>query len=202
MNTLTRSEGYKLNAWKGKVGEDIFEDFVKSIGKKYTKIEDKIGNMTKGDYIIGNKYYEVKSQNIGQYRQNFIELGEVTDKEYHSNGYKELTEYLSRKNLKLQDYLEPIEYFNFALKPVSNGATMVYINRNTKLIYLYSPNYFLTTLTENIKLKGINRALGKSNKDSIGAFAENAKASYQKIDNKWVYTGTADEQAILKYITN
>jgi hypothetical protein len=200
MNTLTRAQGYKQNAWKGKIGEEIFEDFLSFYGIAYTKINDKKGNMEQGDYYNGVHYFEVKSQNIGNYKQNFVELGEITDKEYHSEGYSKLVKLFEKYDVNIVSKLKPIKHFNFALTPVANGAMMVYINRDTKLIYIYTAKTFLTSVAEYIKEKGIQLGLGKANKDSVSSFCMNAKVVFQKEGNKWVYKGSTDFNTVMKYI--
>jgi hypothetical protein len=201
MNTLTRAEGYRLNGWKGAEGEAIFEDFLSAHSVAYTKLEDKTDNMVKGDYETRNNIFEVKSQPIGKYAQNFVELGEITNKQYHSEGYNKLETLLAKYDITLEKHLQHIPFFNFALTPVSNGATMVYINRETKLLYLYGAEYFLQTLTNTIKQKGIQKALGRSNMASVSAFCENSKVSFQKKEGEWLYTGNIPfEKVETKYL--
>lgn len=200
MNNLTRAEGYKQNAWKGNVGETIFEDFMTFYGIPYTKISDKKGNMEQGDYHNGVHFFEVKSQNIGNYKQNFVELGEVTDKEYHASGYDKLVALFKKFNVNIEDKLSAIKYFNFALTPVANGAMMVYINRNTKLIYIYTAKTFLTSVAEYINSRGIQKGLGRSNQSTVSSFCMNAKVVFQKEGNKWVYKGEPEFEGVMKYI--
>lgn len=202
MNTLTRAQGYKNNAWKGKIGEEVFEDFMNFYGIGYNKIEGKTDNMTKGDYYNGSHYFEVKSQNIGNYKQNFVELGEITDKEYHADGYKKLVDLFSKYGVNIVSKMKPIKHFNFALTPVANGALMVYINTNTKLIYIYTAKSFLKSVAEHIKQKGIQVGLGKSNQDTVSSFCMNAKVVFQKEGNKWVYKGEPDFNEVMTYIKN
>ncbi len=200
MNTLTRAQGYKNNAWKGKLGEEIFEDFLSFYRIPYTKIEGKTENMENGDYRTPANYIEVKSQNIGNYKQNFVELGEITDKEYHSEGYDKLVELFDTYGVNIPAKLDRIEYFNFALTPVSNGAIMAYLNISTKLIYLYTPKTFLTSVAEYINQKGIQQGLGKSNMHTISSFCMNGKVAFQKNGNSWTYNGENNVKSVINYI--
>lgn len=200
MNTLTRAQGYKQNAWKGKIGEEIFESFLDFYRIPHTKIVDKWENIEKGDYKTGIHYFEVKSQNIGNYNQNFVELGEITDKDYHSGGYKKLVNTFKPYNVDIENKLAYIPKFNFALTPVSNGALMVYINTQTKLLYLYTAKTFLTSVAEHINSKGIKQGLGKSNQDTIATFCMNAKVTFKHENNTWNYNGDQDLNKVLSYL--
>ena len=196
-NTLTRLQGYRASRGKEAESHAIFADWAENYGIKFQEIKGYENNRTHGDFIVNGRNIEIKSQNIGNYPVNFFELGEVTDKEYHADGWSKLVDLMANYGVDLTKY-EPYERFNFGFTPVANGATIMYINRSTQLIYIYSAKRILELVAEGIKLKGIKRGLGKANKDTISTFIDNATATFQKINGEWVYKGTPDEATILK----
>ena len=196
-NTLTRLEGYRASRGKEAEAQEIFKDWAKHYGFKVEEIRGYEANRTQGDWKMNGKNIEVKSQNIGQYRVNFFELGEVTDKEYHADGWDKLIEVMAGYGIDLTGE-EAHDMFNFGFTPVVNGATVFYINRETQLIYIYSAQRLLKLIAEGIGANGMHRGRGKANKDTISTFIRNSQTTFQKINNEWVYTGQPNEQTVLK----
>lgn len=196
-NTLTRLEGYRASRGKESEAQAIFSDWAKHYGLKIEEIRGYENNRTLGDWKLNGKNIEVKSQNIGNYRVNFFELGEVTDKEYHADGWNKLIEVMAEHGVDLTSE-EAHEYFNFGFTPVVNGATIFYINRETSLIYVYSAQRMLKLIAEGIGANGMHRGRGKANKDTISTFIRNSQTTFQKINGEWVYTGTPLLETVLK----
>lgn len=196
-NTLTRLEGYRASRGKEAEAQEIFKDWAKHYGFKVEEIRGYEANRTLGDWKMNGQNIEVKSQNIGKYRVNFFELGEVTDKEYHADGWDKLVTTMAEHGVDLTGE-EAYEMFNFGFTPVTNGATVFYINRETQLIYVYSAQRLLKLIAEGIGANGIHRGRGKANKDTISTFIRNSQTTFQKINGEWVYTGLPLEATVLK----
>lgn len=196
-NTLTRLQGYRASRGKEAEAQAIFVDWAKHYGFNIEEIRGYEANRTKGDWVMNGKNIEVKSQNIGNYRVNFFELGEVTDKEYHTDGWDKLVEVMSEHGVDLTGE-EGYEMFNFGFTPVVNGATAFYINRETELIYIYSSQRLLKLVAEGIGGNGIHRGRGNANKDTISTFIRNSQTTFQKINDEWVYTGQPELSTVLK----
>ena len=195
-NTLTRNAGYKAAAGKEAQSHAIFKDWADHYGFTYEEIEGYENNRLYGDFKLNGTNVELKSQNIGAYAQNFFELGEITTKEYHAEGWAKLVNLLAYYNVDITDK-EAYPFFNFGFTPVTNGSIILYINRETSLIYVYSAQRILQLVANGVKNKGIQRGKGKANKDTISTFIENSKVSFQKINGNWEYTGQPDLQTVL-----
>jgi hypothetical protein len=195
-NTMTRLAGYKASRGKEAESQAIFEDFADHYGLNIEEIKGYDNNRLHGDWKLNGKKVEVKSQNIGKYSSNFFELGEVTDKEYHADGWKKLVDLMESKGVDMNRYGSH-KYFNFGFTPVTNGAMAFYINRETSLIYIYSSAALIEMIADSVKNKGIQIGLGKANKDTVSCFIPNSKVSFQKIDGVWTYTGTVEENIVM-----
>jgi hypothetical protein len=196
-NTLTRLAGYKASRGKEAQSQEIFLDFCDNYGLVAEEITGYENNRTMGDWTIGNRNIEVKSQNIGQYPANFFELGEITTKDYHSTGWDKLVDLMNMNGVNMERYGNH-PFFNFGFTPATNGATVVYVNRNTNLIYIYSAKTLIDMVAKAIATKGIQIGLGKANKDTVSCFIPNSKVSFQKVNNEWVYNGAPELDVVLK----
>lgn len=195
-NTLTRLAGYKASRGKESESQAIFTDWADNYGFNIEEIKGYENNRLYGDWKLNGKKVEVKSQNIGKYAYNFFELGEVTDKDYHSDGWNKLTTLMAKYGVDISRFGSH-EMFNFGFTPVTNGAMAFYINRETSLIYIYSSSALLQLIADGIANKGINQGLGKANKDTVSTFIPNSKVSFQKINGVWTYTGTVDINIVM-----
>lgn len=202
MTIITRNEGYKRAAGKEEQSENIFSNWTETYNIDTTKTQGYDNNRLYGDYMLSNNsFLELKSQNVGQYSKNFVEIGEYTKNSLHNEGFNTLSKHLQQyaitdlENIKLTNRNKTIttfgkpEHFNIGLTPVFNGAHIMYINISTELIYFYSNKKFLTHIMKAIANNGFHRGLGMSNEDSVAVFIPNSEVSWQKQDNKWVYTG-------------
>lgn len=196
-NTLTRNAGYKNAAGKEQQSQAIFEDWANHYGLTLETINGYDNNRLYGDYKLNGKNVEVKSQNIGAYAQNFFELGEITNKQYHAEGWVKLVNLLADYGVDISNE-QAYEFFNFGFTPVANGATIFYINRETSLIYVYSAQRILQFIADAVKTKGIQRGRGKANQDTLSTFIPNSKTTFQKINGEWQYTGQPDLQTVLE----
>jgi hypothetical protein len=196
-NTLTRLAGYKASRGKESEAQAIFESFADHYGFNIEEIKGYENNRLYGDWKLNGRNVEVKSQNIGNYAYNFFELGEVTDKDYHADGWNKLVQLMAKYKVDVTRFGSH-ERFNFGFTPVTNGAMAFYINRETSLIYIYSSTALLQLVADGIANKGINQGLGKANKDTISTFIPNSKVTFQKIDGVWTYTGSVDFNTVME----
>jgi len=194
-NTLTRLAGYKASRGKEADSQAIFVDWATNYDLSLDEITGYENNRLYGDWKLNGKNIECKSQNIGQYSRNFFELGEITDKEYHADGWNKLTELMASHNVDMTRF-GSYKHFNFGFTPATNGATVFYINRDTELIYVYSAAALIKMVANAISTSGIQVGLGKANKDTVSCFIPNSKVSFQKLNNEWVYTGTVNETTV------
>jgi hypothetical protein len=199
-NTLTRAEGYKKAKGKEELSNAVFMDWANNYNLTVDKVNGYENNRLYGDFIINKTFIECKSQPIGNYNQNFIELGEVTNKDYHADGWLKLLTTMKEYGVNVCDHSVAYSHFNFALTPPSNGAMMFYINTKTELIYVYSSKLFMKLVAEGISKKGMQRGLGNSNQDSVSCFIPNSQATFQKINGVWEYTGTVDFNIVMDTI--
>lgn len=205
MTIITRNEGYKRAAGKEEQSENIFYNWSENYGINTTKTQGYDNNRLYGDYILpNNSFLELKSQNVGQYSKNFIEIGEYTRNTLHSEGYETLSKHfkgygitdlenikLTNRNKTITTFGKP-EHFNVGMTPVFNGAHIMYINISTELIYFYSNKKFLSHIMKAVANNGFHRGLGMSNEDSVAVFIPNSEVSWQKQGNEWVYTGNKE----------
>lgn len=197
-NTLSRPAGYRASRGKEAIAQAIFTDWADYYGLNYTEITGYENNRTKGDWLVNGRNVEVKSQNIGKYAANFFELGEITDhtKEYHKDGWAKLTNIMAQFGTDITA-LGNYEYFNFGFTPVADaGAVLIYINRETELIYIYTAKALLTMVANAVKRNGIQVGLGRANMSTVSCFIPNSKVSFQKVNGQWTYTGSVEEQVV------
>jgi len=194
-NTLTRLAGYKASRGKEADSNAIFVDWANHYNLSLEEIKGYDNNRLYGDWKLNSRNVEIKSQNIGQYSRNFFELGEITNKEYHSEGWSKLVNLMYDNNTDIRN-MPHIEFFNFGFTPATNGATVFYINRETQLIYIYSAAALIKMVSDAVNRTGIQLGLGKANKDTVSCFIPNSKVSFQKLNGQWVYTGTVEESTV------
>jgi hypothetical protein len=209
---ITRNQGYRLSKGKEEASQELFTEWANTFGVNASKIEGYDNNRLKGDYLLDTGgSLELKSQNIGAYNQNFIEIGEITNNPIHAEGYDKLSEIfapygiddLSKVNVSNREktvvkFGMP-EFFNVGFTPVANGANIMYINNNTSLIYFYTAAKFLHLVADAIQRKGFSRGLGRANMDSIAVFIPNSEISWIKEKGEYVYTGNPSyEHAVME----
>lgn len=213
---ITRNQGYQQNAWKESEAKAIFVDFTTEYKLELTEIKDKQTQITRGDWITnGNNYIECKSQNIGQYPRNFIEVGEYgTGNSIHSNGHTHTAEWLHSNGVDLSDcdinqrgYTNETQKFgspatyNPGITPLLNGADVFYINRTSSLIYYYRAERLQQLIVDELKQNKLYWGGGRSNETTIAVFVENSPIAWQKVNGKWKFLGKPElEQQVWEYL--
>lgn len=210
---ITRNQGYRLSKGKEEASQELFTEWADTFGIDAMKIEGYENNRIKGDYFTGINTLELKSQNIGAYAQNFIEIGEITKNPIHADGYNRLSEIFAPFGISDLSNVSVInrdktvvkfgtpEFFNVGFTPVTNGANIMYINNATSLIYFYTAKKFLHLVADAIAAKGFTRGLGRANMDSVAVFIPNSEITWEKRNGVYTYTGNpAYETAVLELL--
>ena len=212
---ITRNQGYAANAWKETEAKAVFKSFTEHIGLDLQEITDMTTQITLGDYRHGSRYIECKSQNIGQYQQNFIEVGEYdTSRDIHRDGHLAFSNWLSNRGVDLSDcninqrngtkerqkFGSPSTY-NHGFTPLMSGADVFYINRDTSLIYFYRAERLQNLIVEQIKNDRLYWGGGRSNETTLAVFVENSPIAWQKVNGEWEFLGSEElEQQVLDYL--
>lgn len=212
---ITRNQGYAANAWKETEAKAVFKSFTEHIGLDLQEITDMTTQINLGDYKHGNRYIECKSQNIGDYQRNFVEIGEWnTGSNKHIGGHTAFSEWLSLYGIDLSDcnihqrngtketqkFGSPDTYNN-GCTPLTNNADVFYINRTSTLIYFYSAKRLQHLIVEEIKNDRLYFGGGRSNETTIAVFVENSPISWQKVNGEWKFLGKPElEQQVLEYL--
>jgi hypothetical protein len=213
--TITRTEGYKLGVSKEQGALDVFEDFMKhklNIDAEF--VTDKTENWKKGDFKLKNgKYIEVKGQPVDpeKYPVNFVEIGEITNKPYHTEGYKDLGDILSLSSplsdVKVLDKSTNARYnlgepyaLSVSIASMGNNTTYAYVNQTKEIVYLYTAKTLLNFIREALDKRGIIKGAGKSNEDTLAVLVPNAAAIWKKTNGEWKFIGNGDENVILNWL--
>jgi hypothetical protein len=212
---ITRTEGYKLGVSKEQGALDVFEDFMKhKLNIDVEFVTDKTENWKQGDFKLSNgKYIEVKGQPVDpeKYPVNFIEIGEITNKPYHTDGFKQLQDVLGLtfplSDVKVWDKPKNAGYslgepyaLSVSIASMGNNTTYAYVNQTKEIVYLYTAATLLGLLRDALAKKGIIKGAGKSNEDTLGVLVPNAKAIWKKENGEWKFIGSGEENIILNWL--
>lgn len=213
--SITRNQGYRDNAWKEQEAKAVFKSFMEHYHLDFQEITDKETQITLGDYKNGNRYIECKSQNIGGYAKNFIEIGEyLTGNDKHAGGHTATSEWLRGYGIDLsscnirersgtkqtQRFGNPGTY-NPGITPLLRGADVFYINRTSTLIYFYSTRKLKELIVDEIRNNGLYWGGGRSNETTIAVFVENSPIAWQKVNGEWKFLGNPElEQKVWDYL--
>jgi len=214
---ITRTQGYRDNAWKEEKSKAVFKSFTEHYQLDFPEITDKTTQIELGDYRNGtDRYIECKSQSIGAYAQNFIEIGEYnTGRDIHDGKHSLTSEWLRSHGVDLYDcnirerfntkatqkFGNPSTY-NPGITPLLRGADIFYINRDTELIYFYKAETLKALILEEIRQDRLFWGGGRSNETTIAVFVKNSEARWQKVKGEWRFIGNdpAIEQAVWDYL--
>jgi hypothetical protein len=213
---ISRNTGYRNAAGKEAQAKAVFNDFKSYYKLELKEITDKHLQITRGDWITnGNNYIECKSQNIGQYQRNFIEVGEYgTGNSIHNGGHTHTAEWLhsngidlSTCNINQRGYTKETQRFgnpstyNPGITPLLNGADVFYINRTSTLIYYYRAERLQELIRNEIKSNKLYWGGGMSNETTIAVFVENSPIAWQKVNGSWKFLGSPElEQEVMAYL--
>ena len=219
-NRITRNQGYAANAHKEAEGKVVFLSLMEHLGLDITEITDMTTQINLGDYRDDkNRYHECKSQNIGAYAKNFVEVGEYlpSTSDKHRGGHTLTSEWLRSHGIDLYDcnirqrydskatqkFGNP-EFYNPGITPAIRGACVWYINRTSTLIYLYRPETFQRLVIDEIKNDRLfwgATSTSRANETTICVFIQNSPAAWQKVKGKWRFLGSQElEEEVLDYL--
>lgn len=215
--STSRNQGYRNAEGKEAKAKAVFKSFLEHYQFEITEITDLTTQINLGDYRNGkDRYIECKSQGIGGYAKNFIEVGEylpsVNDK--HRGGHALTSEWLSRYGIDLYDcnirerfYTNPTqkfgnpEFYNPGITPLIRGADVFYINRDTELIYFYRSEKLQQLIVDEIRADRLFWGGGKANSSTIAVFVENSPIAWQKVKGEWKFMGAPElEEQVWSYL--
>ena len=212
---ITRNQGYAANAWKETEAKVVFKSFTEYFGLELQEITDMTTQINLGDYRNGTRYIECKSQNIGDYAKNFIEVGEyLTGNDKHDGLHTLTSEWLrgygidlydcnirERNNTKATQKFGNPGTYNPGITPLLRGADVFYINRTSTLIYFYRAERLQQLIMEEIKNDRLFWGGGRSNETTIAVFVENSPIAWQKVNGEWRFLGKPElEQEVKAYL--
>lgn len=212
---ITRNQGYAANAWKEQEAKAVFKSFTEYLGLNLDEITDMTTQINLGDYRNGTRYIECKSQNIGEYAKNFIEVGEYLTGNHKHNGLHTLTsEWLrgygidlydcnihQRNNTKATQKFGNPDTYNPGITPLIRGADVFYINRTSTLIYFYRAERLQQLIVDEIRNDRLFWGGGRSNETTIAVFVENSPIAWQKVKGEWRFLGKPElEEEVKAYL--
>ena len=207
---ITRNEGYRRGAGKERLALNAFKDLANQKVINIQEIVDADENYRRGDFeAVNGSSIECKGQpiNPSRYRQNFVEVCEITNNTLHLRGFGELAGYL---DLSDQD-LESVQVSNKAtgtreifgrpscisvsLTPMFGSVLTAYINATEggrQHIYLYRREEILQHIKTAVRA-GVYRGAGNSNQDTIAVFIPISEWRWERKSQVWKYSGTGSE---------
>lgn len=205
--SLSRPDGYRLGAGKERVSLDVFSNFfVEEFGLTPESIEGYQDNFLYGDFRLDSSTtIEVKSQPIDpvRYKENFVEVFEVTENPLHVDGFTKVADYLqiSQKVLScipVRDMrtgsrapLGTQPFVSVSITSMTYARWIAYVNSagGGKHIYLYDQTELLSHLRRTVR-RGFVRGAGNSNEDTFGLFVPLPKHRWERGSDGWVYAGS------------
>lgn len=208
---VSRNEGYRRGAGKEAVALSILRDFLReTAGTPGTVIEDPDENYLHGDLRFSPTVtIECKGQPIDpdRYRQNFVEVFEVTRNPRHANGFAGLAGLLGMDEPALAAVkvraggrtsgLGVLPFVSTSITSIASSAFTAYVNYNDggRHIYLYARDEIVGHLRRAVAGNGLVRGAGNSNEDTFAVFVPLASMRWTRRNGVWVATGETDGNA-------
>ena len=206
---VSRNEGYRRGAGKEEVAIEILQAFLKErIGNPGSVIEDPAENYLFGDLRFGDgPTIECKGQPIdpAKYRQNFVEVFEVTGNQRHSGGFSSLCsvlgfspDVLAATKVRVAGTTTEVgrlPYVSVSVTSISSAAFTAYVNYldGGKHIYVYARDEILGHVRSALANGGFVRGAGKSNEDTFAVFIPLSGMRWSREDGKWSVSGEVTE---------
>ncbi len=206
---ITRREGYRRGAGKEQLALDALKDFALQKKIQLEEIVDAGDNYRRGDFEVANgASIECKGQPIDpkRYRQNFVEVCEITQNPLHLKGFDDLAFCLG-----LSDYaLESVPVWNkttgdkgifgrpacisVSLTPMLGSVLTAYVNPASggRHLYLYRKEEILDHVKKAVR-SGVVRGAGMSNEDTIAVFIPLPVWRWERYSDSWTYSGAGKE---------
>jgi hypothetical protein len=206
---ITRNEGYRRGVGKERLALNAFKDLAIQKNIDIHEIVDADENYRRGDFESANgSSIECKGQPIdpSRYRQNFIEVCEITQNTLHLRGFEDLAASL---DLSYQE-LESVQVSNkvtgtrgifgrpsclsVSLTPMLGSVLTAYINATDggRHIYLYRREEIMQHIRTAVRA-GVVRGAGNSNQDTIAVFIPISEWRWERKPQAWTYSGIGSE---------
>lgn len=218
-DVISRAEGYHRSVGKEQLGINLATLFLQNVLKVIaTPVTDQELNYTHGDLVTQkHKYLEVKTQPIDphKYRQNFVEVFEVTQKSLHATGFNRVAELLGISPEELQsvlvtyrngatEILGNLPHVSVSLESLGRSSLIMYVNpyEDPGYIYVYEKPLFLAQVRDALLRNGLRRGIGNSNADTFAVFIANATQRWQySLAGGWRFIGEGTESEARRQLT-
>ena len=208
---VTRNEGYRRGAGKEDLSIAILQEFLRSrIGNPGTVINDPQENYLHGDLRFPRPAtIECKGQPIdpGKYRQNFVEIFEVTANPRHADGFGSLASALGLEPRVLAatnvraggttSQVGVLPFVSVSIRSIVSSAFTAYVNYKDggKHIYLYSRDEILGHIRSALRGNGFVRGAGNSNEDTFAVYVPLPGMRWSRQAGVWTANGSVTEDA-------
>ncbi len=205
---ITRSQGYGLSAGKEEPALAAAQDFFERvIGVRVERITGAQENYERGDFLAPSGVsIECKGQPIdpARYKQNFVEIFEVTENERHRDGLTTVAQLLgidlSRAEripvrIKGRGVPTPLgrpDFISVSIRSMAASGWTIYVNHVGGHVYLYSSDEIMEHLRSTAPL-GLARGAGRSNEDTFAVFIPLAKRRWLRSDGAWCWAGEGEQ---------
>lgn len=214
---ISRRDGYLRGAGKEELSIAILQRFFKTmIGLSGETILGARDNYEHGDLRFPTgATIECKGQPIdpNRYKQNFVEVFEVTNNPQHGEGFRRLGDILRIAPDRLAEI--PVTVGNtqyllgrqtrvsLSVLSMHHASYTAYVNYEDggRFIYLYEKDEIVNQVREAV-LKGLRRGAGNSNQDTFSVFVPIAKMRWERSGSDWVYKGVGSEVGQLEVLTS
>ena len=188
---------------------NAFKDLANQKRIHLEEITDAEKNYRRGDFEVANgSSIECKGQPIdpSRYRQNFVEVCEITQNPLHLHGFDDLAVSLDLSDQELESVqvsnkatgtkgtFERPACISVSLTPILGSALTAYINAadGGRHIYLYRREEILAHIKASVRT-GVVRGAGMSNQDTIAVFIPISEWRWDRKSRAWTYSGTGSE---------
>lgn len=214
---VSRNEGYRRGAGKEQISIAVLQEFLQvKLGKTGELITGYEDNYRFGDLRFpGGATIECKGQPIDpvRYKQNFVELFEVTRNDLHLGGLQRLAELLrmsvadlERCNVRFRGSTSRVGNLarvSVSVTSIASSAFTAYVNyiNGGQHIYLYERTEILRYLSDGVK-RGLVRGAGNSNEDTYAVFVPLARMRWSRLNGDWVAAGDQPESTSLSLLVS
>lgn len=168
----------RLVSWQGRAGSGGGRGV---FGVGVERITDAQENYERGDFLApSGATIECKGQPIdpARYKQNFVEIFEVTENERHRDGFTTVAELLGIDlvraeripvRIKGRGVPTPLgrpDFISVSIRSMAASGWTIYVNHVGGHVYLYSSDEIMEHLRSTAPL-GLARGAGRSNEDTF-----------------------------------
>jgi hypothetical protein len=213
MPSVSREEGYARGAGKEERGLKMAEHFFASkIGVEPIERVEGVANFFLGDHIFpSGRTWETKRQPIDpfKYRQNVIEVFEITGKKKHADGWRLLAGTLGcdEDKLKRCTYLDrntqiplPDGHISPSLLTARRATGYCYVNPDGPYLYICRSSSIRKQARSAFLGGNLRRGPGNCNDDSWVFFSPLPATRWKFEGGVWVWIGDGDEEPHLSNI--